>query len=107
MANHTNTNADVMAELTRLREENAKLRTERAQASASRITLKVSSKGALSVYGLGRWPVTLYAEQWARLLGEHDRIREFLREHAQKLSTKAKAEHAPTEHAPAEHAEAA
>lgn len=93
---HTN---DVMAELERLRRENARLK---AQQNARGLTLRISPKGALSVYGLGKWPVTLYAEQWAKLLGEHDRIREFLREHAQELSTKAdKAEHAPAEHAEA------
>jgi hypothetical protein len=52
---------DVTAELERLRAENAQLKR-----TASRdMTLKVSEKGGVSVYGLGRFPVTLYQEQWS------------------------------------------
>jgi hypothetical protein len=75
---------DVKAELERLRAENAALknRTQRG------ISLKVSEKGGLSVYGLGRFPVTLYKEQWSRLLDMADDIRAFLRENDSKLKTK-------------------
>ena len=75
---------DVNAELERLRAENAALKN-RGQRGVS---LKVSEKGGLSVYGLGRFPVTLYKEQWARLLDMADDIRAFLRENDAKLKTK-------------------
>ena len=53
------------------------------------ISLKVSEKGAVSVYGLGRFPVTLYKEQWIRLLDMVDEIRAFIKENETKLKTKA------------------
>ncbi len=68
---------DVQAELARLKAENEKLKRQQA----SPLRLKVSAKGALSVYGLGRFPVTLYKEQWARLLQHAEDIRTFLEEH--------------------------
>lgn len=71
-------------ELARLRDENAKLK-DRAQRA---ISLKVSEKGGVSVYGLGRFPVTLYKEQWTRLLDMADDIRAFIRENESKLKTK-------------------
>ena len=52
------------------------------------ISLKVSEKGALSVYGLGRFPVTLYKGQWERLLATADQIREFMTANQDKLKTK-------------------
>lgn len=57
-------------------------------APAQRLTFKVSEKGALCVYGLGRWPVTLYASQWTRLLDHADAIREFAKANASRLTTK-------------------
>ena len=66
---------DVKAELERLRAENEALK------KASRpggLAIKVSEKGGLSVYGLGRFPVTLYQEQWEKLLGHVDEIRAFI-----------------------------
>ena len=74
-------NEDFKAELELLREENAALRRK----SASGIRLKVSEKGAVSVYGLGRFPVTLYVEQWETVLGMSDEIRAFLSTNASKL----------------------
>lgn len=56
--------------------------------SAKGILYKVSEKGALSVYGLGRFPVTLYREQWERLLSLSDDIHAFIRENAPRLKTK-------------------
>lgn len=50
--------------------------------------MKVSEKGGLSVYGLGRFPVTLYKEQWAKLLDMADEIRTFIKENESKLKTK-------------------
>ena len=52
------------------------------------VTLKVSEKGALSLCGLGRFPVTLYKEQWKRLLEHADEIRTFLEENDEKLKKK-------------------
>jgi len=71
-------------ELARLRAENERLK--RAQSRG--VTLKVSEKGGVSVYGLGRFPVTLYKEQWAKLLDVADDIRGFIRDHEDQLKTK-------------------
>ncbi len=65
---------DLKAELERLRNENAALK----KGAATGITMKVSEKGALSIYGMGRFPVTLYKEQWLKLLGMSDVIRAFI-----------------------------
>ncbi len=74
----------VYSELERLRAENESLkrRSERG------LSLKVGQKGGLSVYGLGRFPVTLYKEQWLRLLDLADDIRAFIRDHEAELKTK-------------------
>jgi len=75
---------DLRAELERLRQENETLKK-----GASRgVSLKVSEKGGLSVYGLGRFPVTLYKEQWVKLLDMSDDIRAFLKAHDSKLKSK-------------------
>lgn len=63
-----------------------------ANASRTKLTLKVSEKGALSCYGMGRWPVTLYKSQWLRLLDEADAIRNFIKAHNSVLVDKAPAE---------------
>jgi hypothetical protein len=75
---------DLRAELERLKAENATLRAR----SAKGISLKVSEKGGVSVYGLGRFPVTLYKEQWGKLLDMADDIRAFIREHDAELKAK-------------------
>ena len=75
---------DTQAELERLKAEN-----ERLKASQSRgMSMKVSEKGGLSVYGLGRFPVTLYKEQWVKLLAMADDIRAFLKENDARLKSK-------------------
>ena len=80
----SDTQDDTQAELARLKAEN-----ERLKASQSRgMSLKVSEKGGLSVYGLGRFPVTLYKEQWAKLLEISDDIRAFLKENDARLKSK-------------------
>jgi hypothetical protein len=56
---------------------------------SGRLEFKVSEKGGVSVYGLGRFPVTLYYEQWERLLGAADGLRQFLEENKSKLKLKA------------------
>ena len=75
---------DLRAELERLRQENAALK----KTSARGVSLKVSEKGGLSVYGLGRFPVTLYKEQWTKLLDMADEIRTFIATHDRELKTK-------------------
>ena len=72
------------SEVARLRAENEALKA-RAQRSGH---LRVSHKGGVSVYGLGRFPVTLYKEQWRRLLDMADEIRAFIREHESELKSK-------------------
>jgi hypothetical protein len=78
------TDDDMKAELERLRAENASLK----KASARGLSLKVSEKGGVSVYGLGRFPLTLYKEQWAKLLDMAEDIRAFIRAHESELKTK-------------------
>lgn len=78
---------DLQAELERLRAENESLKAGKAQQRGA-VTLKVSEKGAVSLYGLGRFPVTLYKEQWARLLGHADEIRKFIEENDARLKAK-------------------
>jgi hypothetical protein len=80
---------ELQAELELLRAKNAEL-TEKLTKPASRgqMSLKVSEKGGLSVYGLGRFPVTLYREQWDKLLGMADEIREFIKANDQALKKK-------------------
>jgi hypothetical protein len=75
---------DLKAELDRLRAENEQLKSQRGRS----VGLKVSEKGGVSVYGLGRFPVTLYKEQWTKLLAMADEIRAFIKEHDTELKTK-------------------
>ncbi len=71
-------------ELERLRIENEALKKR----SEKGLSLKVSQKGGVSVYGLGRFPVTLYKEQWEKLLDMSDDIRAFIKENEPQLKTK-------------------
>jgi hypothetical protein len=75
---------DMRAELERLRSENAALK----KSSSKGVSMKVSEKGGLSVYGLGRFPLTLYKEQWTKLLDLSDEIRAFIKAHEAELKTK-------------------
>ena len=75
---------ELQAELERLRAENEALK----KPSRGPMHMKVSEKGALSVYGLGRFPVTLYREQWEKLLGMGDEIRIFIKDHDGELKRK-------------------
>jgi hypothetical protein len=72
------------AELERLKAENEALRKGNAKGTS----LRVSDKGGVSVYGLGRFPVTLYKEQWTKLLDMAEDIRAFIIENEAKLKTK-------------------
>ena len=73
-------------ELARLRAENEALKAR--QKTSGALTFKVSEKGAVSVYGLGRFPVTLYQEQWLKLLDLADDIRAFIKAHDSELKAK-------------------
>ena len=77
--------ADLKAEIERLRAENEALKQVRPRGA---ILLKVSEKGGVSVYGLGRFPVTLYKEQWEKLLSMADEIKTFIAENSHHLKTK-------------------
>ena len=76
--------ADLKTELERLKAENERLKGERGRG----VSLKVSEKGGVSVYGLGRFPVTLYKEQWRKLLNMADEIRRFIGENETRLKSK-------------------
>lgn len=73
-------------ELERLRAENEALKKKKA--SSGSLSFKVSEKGALSVYGMGRFPVTLYKEQWLKLLSVSEDIKKFIEENNDRLKTK-------------------
>jgi len=75
---------ELKAELEQLRAENTALKNRKVPA----VAIKVSEKGGVSVYGLGRFPVTLYKEQWTKLLGMADDIRQFIKENDSKLKAK-------------------
>jgi hypothetical protein len=75
---------ELKAEVERLRQENAALK----KGTASGLRLKVSEKGAVSVYGMGKFPVTLYKEQWLRLLDIGDEIRAFIATNNAQLKSK-------------------
>ena len=74
--------------MARLEAENRRLREQMTERKPGQLRLKVSEKGGLSVYGLGRFPVTLYKEQWTRLLDHADEIKSFLKENDQLLKAK-------------------
>ncbi|MGA2722168.1 MAG: hypothetical protein ABSG79_07105 [Bryobacteraceae bacterium] len=78
------TEEELRAEIERLRAENEVLK----KPTRGQLSLKVSEKGALSVYGLGRFPVTLYREQWEKLLGMADQIRQFIQDNTHLLKKK-------------------
>ena len=78
------TEEEMKAEIERLRAENERLK----KPVRGQLSLRVSEKGALSVYGMGRFPVTLYREQWEKLLGMSDEIRQFIEENDHLLKKK-------------------
>jgi len=79
------TEEEMQAEIAKLKAENEALKKPVARGQMS---MKVSEKGALSVYGLGRFPVTLYREQWEKLLGMSDQIRQFIQDNDEQLKKK-------------------
>jgi hypothetical protein len=80
----SNDSEDLKKELEKLRAENERLK----KSTSKGISLKVSEKGGVSVYGLGRFPVTLYKEQWKKLLDISDEIRNFLEINDSQLKSK-------------------
>ncbi len=78
------TEAELKAELERLKAENEQLKSRGSRG----VSLKVSEKGAVSVYGMGRFPVTLYQEQWLKLLDMAEEIRTFIKDNEGKLKKK-------------------
>lgn len=79
------TEDEMRQEMERLRAENEALKSRTSKG----ISMKVSEKGGLSVYGLGRFPVTLYKEQWVRLLDLSDDIKAFIKDNESTLKAKA------------------
>ncbi len=77
---------DMKAELERLRAENEALKNKKS--TSGTLSMRVSEKGALSVYGMGRFPVTLYKEQWLKLLSISDELKKFISENDSRLKTK-------------------
>ena len=76
----------MMEEIQRLKAENENLKTKKK--TGGEIYFKVSAKGAMSVYGLGRFPVTLYKEQWLKLLEMSEDILAFIKTNESLLKTK-------------------
>jgi hypothetical protein len=79
---------EIMAEpsIEELKAEIEKLKAQKVKTGD--LSFKVSEKGAVSVYGLGRFPVTLYQEQWVRLLGVAEDLKTFIKENSAKLKVK-------------------
>lgn len=80
----TTSDEDLKHELERLRAENEALKAKERRGTR----LQVSEKGGVSLYGLRRFPVTFYADEWERILGMSDEIRAFIRENAAALKRK-------------------
>jgi hypothetical protein len=75
---------DLLAQIEALKADNERLK----QKKNTSISMKVSEKGAVSVYGLGRFPVTLYQEQWTKLLSLSDEIQQFIGDNKTQLKVK-------------------
>ena len=85
----TATVEELMAKLASLEAENARIKAEAAARAANRaLSCKVSDKGGLSVYGMGRFPVTLYVEQWERLFKNSEMIKAFIKANSSQFKLK-------------------
>ncbi len=78
------TNEEMQAELERLRAENEGLKARKTQETR----LQVSQKGAVSLYGIRRFPITFYADEWDTILGMGDEVRAFIAQHETELKRK-------------------
>lgn len=78
---------EMQAMVTALQAEVAKLKAEKA-AGVGKVSLKVSEKGALSLYGMGRFPVTLYKGQWETIFAQKETIEKFIADNGSKLKNK-------------------
>lgn len=87
-SNNNQSNADLMAEIARLKAENEQMKSEQVARKSRNLYCKVSQKGAVSVYGLGRMPVTLYDGQWGRLEAFMPEVKQFRIDHQSELSQK-------------------
>lgn len=85
------TQADLLREIENLKAQNEVLKAKMDGKRNGNLSLKVSQKGAVSVYGLGRFPVTLYQEQWVRLLNKAQDIRTFIKANEANLASKERA----------------
>ena len=85
------TQADLLREIENLKAQNEVLKAKMDGKRNGNLSLKVSQKGAVSVYGLGRFPVTLYQEQWVRLLDKAQDIRTFIKANEANLASKERA----------------
>jgi len=81
-------NENLIAMINQLQAENAKLKSQATTTKAKGKAIRVSAKGGVSVYGLGRFPVTLYAGQWTKLLEMAEEIKAYLVEHKDQLAVK-------------------
>jgi hypothetical protein len=90
MTTNNTVTPDMIQELEAARERIRQLEAEKA--AHAKNGMKITPKGGLSVYGLGRFPVTLYKSQWLKLLGMCDAIRAFIEANSDKLTDKAKAD---------------
>ena len=77
---------DLIAQINALKAENDKLKAKAA--ARSTLSFKVSEKGAVSIYGMGRFPVTLYASQYDRLVKQWDDLAVFVKDNRHLLTTK-------------------
>ena len=84
----SNSDDDLLAQVAALRAENARLKDAIPHKAAPPVTCKVTEKGGMSVYGLGRFPVTLYKSQWERLMAHKEQIEKFLADNEASLKTK-------------------
>jgi ABC-type Fe3+-hydroxamate transport system substrate-binding protein len=97
--NNPNNNNDLAAAMAQIAELKAALAAAPKPRKAPPVSFKVSDKGGLSVYGLGRWPTTLYAPQWARLLAVVPELKAFIEANKEKLADRRpeKVKEAPAE----------
>lgn len=86
--NQTISMTDLQAQLAMLKAENEQLKLQKQNARYANVGMKIGEKGGLSVYGLGRFPVTLYKQQWVKLLSMKGEIERFMAENADRLTEK-------------------